>query len=200
MNPPAAPSLTVLHAYFRRQLPDATSEQLTAIEALFEPRQLARHEVLVRADEVARVGAFVARGCLRSFVVDAKGKEHIIQFAPEDWWISDQNSLARQEPAQFSIDAVEDSEVLLFDATFFRKLSQLTPTFTEFFHRLLQNNVRTLQRRLVLTLSASAEQRYVDFGQTYPTLARRLPQRMIASYLGVTPESLSRIRRELAGH
>jgi CRP-like cAMP-binding protein len=100
----------------------------------------------------------------------------------------------------FTIDAVEDSEVLLFDGTFFRKLSLITPAFTEFFHRLLQNNVRTLQRRLVLTLSASAEQRYVDFQQTYPTLARRLPQRMIAAYLGVTPESLSRIRRELAGH
>ncbi|RTQ46762.1 Crp/Fnr family transcriptional regulator [Hymenobacter gummosus] len=199
MNPPAAP-LTVLHEYFRRQLPEATAAQLTAIEALFEPRQLARHEVLLRAGEVARVGAFVARGCLRSFVVDEKGKEHIVQFAPENWWISDQNSLNRQEPALFSIDAVEDADVLLFDATFFRKLSQLTPAFTEFFHRLLQNNVRTLQRRLVLTLSAPAEQRYLDFGQTYPTLARRLPQRMIASYLGVTPESLSRIRRELAGH
>lgn len=200
MNPPPAAPLTVLHEYFRRQLPEATPAQLLAIEALFEPRQLARHEVLGRVGDVARVGAFVARGCLRSFVVDEKGKEHIVQFAPENWWISDQNSLNRQEPAQFSIDAVEDSEVLLFDATFFRKLSQLTPTFTEFFHRLLQNNVRTLQRRLVLTLSASAEQRYVDFLQTYPTLARRLPQRMIASYLGVTPESLSRIRRELAGH
>lgn len=200
MNPPPEPPLSILHDYFRRQLPEATAEQLRAIEALFEPRLLVRHEVLVRADEVARVGAFVARGCLRSFVVDAKGKEHVIQFAPENWWISDQNSLSRREPAQFTIDAVEDSEVLLFDATFFRKLSQLTPAFTEFFHRLLQNNVRTLQRRLVLTLSASAEQRYVDFGQTYPTLARRLPQRMIASYLGVTPESLSRIRRELAGH
>lgn len=196
---PDAP-LAVLHAYFQRQLPEASAEQLTAIEALFEPRPLARHAVLLRAGEVARVGAFVARGCLRSFVVDEKGKEHIVQFAPENWWISDQNSLSRQEPAQFSIDAVEDSEVLLFDATFFRKLSQLTPAFTEFFHRLLQNNVRTLQRRLVLTLSAPAEQRYVDFLHTYPTLARRLPQRMIASYLGVTPESLSRIRRELAGH
>lgn len=200
MNPPPAAPLTILHAYFQRQLPEASTEQLRAIEALFEPRPLLRHEVLLRAGEVARVGAFVARGCLRSFVVDEKGKEHIVQFAPENWWISDQNSLSRQEPAQFSIDAVEDSEVLLFDATFFRKLNQLTPAFTEFFHRLLQNNVRTLQRRLVLTLSAPAEQRYVDFLQTYPTLARRLPQRMIASYLGVTPESLSRIRRELAGH
>ncbi|OON66965.1 Crp/Fnr family transcriptional regulator [Hymenobacter sp. CRA2] len=190
----------VLLDYFRQHLSDATAAQLTAIEAIFEPRHLARHEELVRAGDVARVGAFVARGCLRSFVVDGKGKEHIIQFAPEHWWISDPNSLSRREPAQFTIDAVEDSEVLLFDATFFRKLSQITPAFTEFFHQLLQNNVRTLQRRLVLTLSASAEQRYVDFQHTYPTLARRLPQRMIAAYLGVTPESLSRIRRELAGH
>ncbi|UYZ59804.1 Crp/Fnr family transcriptional regulator [Hymenobacter latericus] len=192
-------SADVLRAYFAERLP-LSEAQLTAVEALFEPRVLRRHEVLHRAGEVARVGAFVARGCLRAFVVDAKGKEHVVQFAPEHWWIADQNSLHRREPAMFAIDAVEESEVLLFDAAFYRKLSQITPAFPEFFTTLLQNNMRTMQKRLVLALSATGEERYLDFVQTYPTLAQRLPQRLIAAYLGVTPESLSRIRRELAGH
>ncbi|AYA36125.1 Crp/Fnr family transcriptional regulator [Hymenobacter oligotrophus] len=196
MNPRSA---AVLQAYFAGRLA-LSEQQLTAASALFEPRMLRRAEVLVWAGEVARVGAFVAQGCLRAFVVDTKGKEHVVQFAPEQWWVAEQNSLLRREPAMFAIDAVEDSEVLLFDATFYRKLSQITPAFPEFFATLLQNNMRTMQKRLVLTLSASAEQRYLDFLQTYPTLAQRLPQRMIAAYLGVTPESLSRIRRELSGH
>ncbi|KAA9327583.1 Crp/Fnr family transcriptional regulator [Hymenobacter busanensis] len=188
----------VLRQYFRQRLP-VSDQQVAAIEALFEPRQLRRHEVLQPAGEVARFGAFVVRGCLRSFVVDDKGKEHILQFAPEQWWVSDQHSLLQHTPALFAIDAVEDAEVLLFDATFYRKLPHLTPDFPAFFHRLLQNSMHAMQKRLVLTLSASAEERYLDFVQTYPTLALRLPQRMIAGYLGVTPESLSRIRRELAG-
>jgi CRP-like cAMP-binding protein len=194
---PATPdAYAFLRTYFDAHLM-LTEPQFAAIRAIFEPRTLRKHELLVRAGAVARVGAFVVQGCLRSYVIDPKGKEHIIQFAPEQWWISDQNSISRQEPAMFYIDAVEDSEVLLFDTSFYRKLSQLTPEFSAFFTELLRNSMRAMQKRLVLVLSASAEERYLDFVHTYPTLALRLPQKMIAAYLGVTPESLSRIRREL---
>lgn len=194
MNPSA---YDALRTYFRQRLP-VTDDQLAGIEVLFQPRLLRRHELLQPAGETARYGAFVVRGCLRSFVVDAKGKEHILQFAPEQWWISDQYSLLNRTPALFAIDAVEEAEVLLFEAAFYHQLRALTPEFATFFYALLQNSMHAMQKRLVLTLSASAEERYVDFVQTYPTLALRLPQKMIAAYLGVTPESLSRIRRELA--
>jgi CRP-like cAMP-binding protein len=152
-----------------------------------------RHEVLHTAGEVVRHGAFVARGCLRAFVVDAQSKEHILQFAPEQWWISDQHSLTNHTPALFAIDAVEESEVLLYDAQGLAAVRD-----TEMSTTMLTNRIHAMQQRLVQLLSAPAKVRYLDFIQTYPTLAQRLPLRLIAAYLGITPESLSRVRHELA--
>lgn len=156
-----------------------------------------RHEVLHLAGEVAHYGAFVARGCLRAFVVDAQGKEHILQFAPEQWWIAEQHSLTHHTPALFAIDAVEDSEVLLYDALFYHQPNLPTVRDSEMTIAMLTNRIYAMQQRLVLLLSAPAKVRYLDFIQTYPTLAQRLPLRLIAAYLGITPESLSRVRHEL---
>lgn len=188
---------TALRTYFHGKLP-LTETQLTELEGLLTPRRLARHEVLARQGEVTRYGAFVVRGCLRSFVTDERQKEHILQFAPESWWISDQHSLVHQKPALFSIDALEESEVLLFGAEFYAHFQTLGPEFQAFFYKLLQRSLVAMQRRLIGVLSAPAEARYQEFLQLYPSLARRLPQRHIAAYLGITPESLSRIRGELA--
>ncbi|SHM04854.1 Crp/Fnr family transcriptional regulator [Hymenobacter psychrotolerans] len=187
-----------LRTYFRQHNLPLSETQLTELESLLTPRRLARHEVLVRQGEVGRFGAFVLQGCLRGFVTDERQKEHILQFAPENWWISDQHSLTRQQPALFSIDALEDSEVLVFGAEFYARLQSLGPGFQALFYQLLQNSLVALQRRLIGVLSEPAEVRYQEFLQLYPTLARRLPQRHIAAYLGITPESLSRIRGELA--
>jgi len=187
-----------LRIYFQTQLPEITDTQVEALQAHLHPRALRRNEVLIRQSEIERHGAFVVKGCLRSYVIDKKDKEHIIQFAPENWWISDQHSMLRGLPAAFSIDAVEDAEVLLFGPDFFPLLQTLGPAFQTFFHTLLQNSMAAMQRRLISTLSATAEERYVEFLQMYPTLVQRLPQRMIAAYLGITPESLSRVRKELA--
>nr|WP_236050007.1 Crp/Fnr family transcriptional regulator [Hymenobacter negativus] len=165
---------------------------------MFRPRTLRRHEVLHTAGEVARHGAFVAQGCLRAFVVDAQGKEHILQFAPEQWWIADQHSLSHHAPALFAIDAVEDSEVLLYDELFYHHPNLPAVRDSEMSLTMLTNRIYAMQQRLVLLLSAPAKVRYLDFIHTYPTLAQRLPLRLIAAYLGITPESLSRVRHELA--
>ncbi|WP_167855592.1 Crp/Fnr family transcriptional regulator [Hymenobacter fodinae] len=186
-----------LRAYFQDKLP-LSEAQLEELGHLLTPRHLKKHEVVVRQGEASRVGAFVVRGCLRSYVTDARQKEHILQFAPENWWISDQQGMIRQTPALFSIDALEDSEVLVFGASFFQRVQQLGPEFQAFLYELLHNSMSAMRRRLIGVLSAMAEERYLDFLQLYPTLARRLPQRQIAAYLGITPESLSRIRGELA--
>ncbi|MBO0358108.1 Crp/Fnr family transcriptional regulator [Hymenobacter sp. BT186] len=188
---------SALHTYFQGKL-QLTATQLNELEPLFTPRHLAKHEVLTRQGETSRYGAFVVQGCLRSFVTDERQKEHILQFAPETWWISDQHSLTRHEPALFSIDAIEASDVLLFGAEFYALLQTFGPEFQAFFYRLLQNSLVAMQRRLIGVLSEPAETRYQDFLHLYPTLARRLPLRYIAAYLGITPESLSRIRGELA--
>jgi CRP-like cAMP-binding protein len=186
-----------LRAYFEQRAA-LSDDEFAVLKQLFRPRTLRRHEVLHQAGEVARYGAFVARGCLRAFVVDGQGKEHILQFAPEQWWIADQHSLSHHTPALFAIDAVEESDVLLYDALFYHQPGLPTVRDSEMSITMLTNRIHAMQQRLVLLLSAPAKVRYLDFIQTYPTLAQRLPLRLIAAYLGITPESLSRVRNELA--
>lgn len=177
-----------------------SDEELKKIQSFFVPKSIAKGEILLNKGEVCPYTCFVVKGCLRSYVIDEKGKEHILQFAPENWWISEQISLINKEPAMFFIDAVEDTEYLAVDERYFEELHRMTPDARDMMSRLQWNFFRSMQKRLISHLSATGEERYLAFIKTYPPLALRLPQRMIASYLGVTPESLSRIRKELAGH
>jgi CRP-like cAMP-binding protein len=190
-------AFAALEAHFGQRVALGEAER-AALRQLFRPRTLRRHEQLHPAGEVARYGAFVVRGCLRSYVVDPGGKEHILQFAPEQWWIADQHSLEHHTPALFAIDAVEESDVLLFDSLYYLHPGLPTLRAPELGLASLTNRIHAMQKRLVLLLSAPARTRYLDFLETYPTLARRLPQKLIAAYLGITPESLSRVRHELA--
>jgi CRP-like cAMP-binding protein len=135
---------------------------------------------------------------LRQFSVDKKGKEHVISFAPENWFVSDRESAFFNRPSAFFIQALEDSRVAMIDESFVQLLSRKFPEFTEFNNRLLHNHIRHLQNRINLLLSAPAEDRYLQFVAMYPDVLLRVPQIMVASYLGITPESLSRVRRELA--
>lgn len=134
---------------------------------------------------------------MRSYTVDNAGKEHVIQFAPENWWLSDRNSFLFNEPSLFFIDAIEDTEIVVLTHSFFDIAAGITG-FNEFNTRALHNQVRQHQQRISLLIGATAEERYIDFIERYPNLLLRVPQWMIASYLGITPESLSRVRKELA--
>jgi CRP-like cAMP-binding protein len=185
--------------YLRTKI-DITEKQLQDIEHFYKPKHLARGKILLQINEICQYNCFVVNGCLRSYVIDDKGKEHIIQFAPENWWISEQISLIDSEPAMYYIDAVEDTDYLAVDKAFFSEFHKLIPAAREMSERLQLNSLRAFQKRLVSHLSATGEQRYLSFIKTYPSLALRLPQKMIASYLGITPESLSRIRKDIALH
>ncbi len=175
-----------------------TTEEIAFLRELFIARSLRKAEFLQRTSEPARYAVFVARGCLRSYVIDEQGKEHIIQFAPEDWWLSDADSLTSGASATFFIDALEDSDVLLIDPPSHQRILERVPAYAAAFRVGLQRHAAAKDRRIVTSLSASAEERYLDFALKYPSIVRRVPQRMLASYLGISPETLSRVRKKLS--
>ncbi|MBA6153437.1 Crp/Fnr family transcriptional regulator [Gelidibacter maritimus] len=153
---------------------------------------------LLREDEYCKHTFFVENGLLRQYAIDSKGKEHTISFAPENWFVSDRESAYFDESSAYYIQALEHSKVILIDEGFIAKLSEKIPAFIDFNNKLLHNHIRHLQNRIHMLLSASAEERYLEFIEMYPDILLRVPQIMVASYLGITPESLSRVRKELA--
>ena len=190
-------SFEVLRAYLVARA-TFSAEDLAFVETVFVPRRLAAGEFLQRGGEVARHAAFVAHGCLRSFVIDPKGKEHVVQFAPEEWWLADAISLNSGMPSQYFFAAIEDSDLLLTDASGHQQIVDRVPGYAAAMRAGLQKHAAAKDLRIVKALSASAEERYLDFMRTFPTIAQRVPQWMVASYLGMSPETVSRIRSQLS--
>lgn len=157
-----------------------------------------KNEFLLRQGEVCKYVFFVEKGLLRQYTIDDKGKEHVLMFAPETWFAADRESIFFNAPSHYFIQALEDSKVMLIEEETINKIAQMNDGFLAFNNKLLHNHIRSLQRRIMLLLSATAEERYLDFIKVYPDILARVPQAMVASYLGITPESLSRIRKELA--
>jgi CRP-like cAMP-binding protein len=139
----------------------------------------------------------VVKGCLKSYVIDKAGKEHILQFAPEGWYISDIDSFINNKPASIFIEAIEETEVLHLIRSAQNNTEHEFNSLIEVNNKVL-NNIIAINKRLIGLLSATAEQRYFEFTQTYPSLVQRLPLKLIASYIGITPEYLSEIRRRIA--
>ena len=175
-----------------------TDEEFAFLRERFIPTTLPAGEFLQRAGDIPKHGAFVATGCLRSYVIDANGKEHIIQFAPETWWLADATSLMTGAPSQYFFDAVEDSELLLIDPPSQQLLVDQVPSYAAAFRTGLQKHNAAKDQRIVTTLTTTAEERYLEFIARYPSLAQRVPQWMMASYLGVSPETVSRVRKNLS--
>lgn len=180
---------------------DAVSAELNALLEQLKTIQVKKGETLQQKGDHAKHAYFVTRGLLRSFTSDNKGKEHIFMFAPEGWIISDIQSTAMQSPAVLSIDALEDSEVQVIRADIFEQLVNTHmgshPDFAGLELNRLLRRIAVLQKRVLLLLSATATERYQEFIATYPNLQQRVSQRHIASYLGITPEALSRLRVEI---
>jgi CRP-like cAMP-binding protein len=183
---------------YLREKTTLTDEDVRLIESVFIPKHLEKGELLLREGEIPKYAAFVAQGCLRSYVVDNKGKEHIIQFAPETWWLSDTNNLLHKTPTPYFMDALEPTNLLLLDLPSHLRLMEAIPGYAKSFQIGFQKHAAKKDSRIVETLTADAEQRFENFLNTYPTIAQRVPQHMLASYLGVSPETLSRIRKKWA--
>ena len=195
--PGQSSAFDVLRAYLSERAV-FSEDDFAHVRRAFIDRRLGAGEFLQRGGEVTTHAAFVASGCLRNYVIDAKGKEHIVQFAPETWWLADSNSLNTRAPSQYFIDAIEDSELLLIDAPSHVGLVDKVSAYAAAFRSGLQKHSAAKDQRIVSALSATAEERYLQFLETYPSIVRRVPQTMLAAYLGITPETLSRIRKNLS--
>lgn len=187
----------LLHAHIQKRV-RLTREELKLCDQFLSPRKLRKRQFFLREGDVSKHLAFVNDGCLREYTVDQKGEEHIIQFAIKDWWISDLHSFLSGATSTHNIDAVQDSEVLMLEREARDKMLEAVPKMERFFRLLLEANHVATHKRINATLSASAEERYLAFIKTYPALVEQVPQSQIASYLGITPQSLSRIRKELS--
>lgn len=174
-----------------------SSEEWEVVKTLFIPKKLRKKQYLLQAGDVAQYTAFVSKGVLRSYTVDEKGEEHIVQFALEGWWIGDMSSLLTGESSMYNIDAIEETEMLLIDGPSWEKMCEVVPKMEKYHRILFQNAFIALHRRLVTTISATAEEKYLQIQKLYPDLMQRVPQHMIASYLGLKPETLSRVRKKL---
>ena len=176
-----------------------TPEERDRFTGILKPRTLRKRQYLVQAGDVFRHECFVNKGCLRTYHVDNNGQEHNVMFAFEDWWTGDMYSFLSGQPALYNVEALEDSELLLIEKNQLEQLYTEVPKFDRFFRILLQNAFISMQRRLSDNMSLTAEDRYLSFINKYPQFEQRLSLKQIASYLGITPESLSRIRRQMAG-
>ena len=175
-----------------------TEEEFEFCKTLFIPRKLRKRQYLLQEGDVCRYTAFVEKGMLRTYSIDEKGSEATLQFSLEGWWSADLYSFLTNEPSRYNTEAMEDCELLLLTHDSWEVLFEKLPVFERYFRILLQNSLIATQRRLMGTLTETAEEKYLKFINNYPDCAQRIPQHMIASYLGFTAETLSRIRSQLA--
>lgn len=183
--------------YLKKRLA-ITQQQAEEATSCLTIKQFKKGQILLSPGDLKSEIYFVNHGLLRYYAIDEKGKEHIIQFAPEDWMLSDRDTSVFNEASEFYIEAIEDSEVVVVKPDFFQAIQPIVPKILELNILMLNNSIRFMQKRLVMLMAATAEARYLHFIKLYPNLTLRVPQWMIASYLGITPESLSRVRKDLA--
>ncbi len=186
-----------LASNIREHIP-LTDEELNICKTLFQPKKMRKKQFLLQEGEVCKYIVFVEKGLLRSYTTDNKGGEHILQFSAEGWWMADLYSFFTDEISQYNIEALEECELLMINKHSWDVLLEKVPVLERYFRILLQNNLIATQRRLIGVMSETAEEKYLKLIRIYPDCQQRLPQHMIASYLGISRETLSRIRHQLA--
>lgn len=167
---------------------------LQLFNELLIPKKVAKKTLLLKAGDVCTFEAFVVKGCIKSYFINKDGLEVILTFAVENWWISDIASFHENKPSKMFIETMEDCELLLFTPTTKEQLLKKVPAFERAFRIMIQRHLSAYQERLFGNIALTAEERYAIFLQKYPTISQRVPQHLIASYLGISPEFLSKIR------
>jgi CRP-like cAMP-binding protein len=186
-----------LFDYISRYVNLSSEEELILLEKT-NYRKYLKGQFVVQQGDVCRYESFVVSGCLKTFYIDRKGKEHIIMFAVEDWWTADLGSFITQTPADYNVQCIENSELIQFTYENLEELYLKIPKLERFFRIIIQKAFSASQKRIVRNFSLSAKERYLKFRTEYPLIEKRVPQYMIASYLGISQEFLSKIRNKTA--
>ncbi|PSK94265.1 Crp/Fnr family transcriptional regulator [Taibaiella chishuiensis] len=189
--------LELLFAEIAKEV-ELTAADKALVQAAITPRKLRKRQYLMQHGEHFGEIAFVNKGMLRACLKGEKGAEHVMQFAPEGTWIPDSFNLSEDDTALYDIDALENAEVLLIDREVFQQLLQRVPALEKYFRQVMQKRLNALHLRVINYLTHFAEDKYKMFVETYPEIVQRVPQHMIASYLGIKPETLSRNRKKMA--
>ena len=184
---------------FNEKVPLLESE-MNLVRSHLTLKKLRKKQFFLQEGDVCKHIAFVEQGMLRSFTVEDDGTERIMQFAPEGWFISDLYSFLTGEPATYQIEALEDSEIAVMSKESHEILLEECPKYETFHRELITSAYIALQKRLSSIISYTLEERYEAFITQYPNIANRVPQHMIASYMGLTPETLSRVRKRIASN
>lgn len=181
---------------FKEKVPLTAAEE-EHIKSYLTPKKIRKKQYLLQEGDICKSLAFVEKGMLRVYLVD-DAAEHIIQFAIEGWTIADLLSFLTSEPATYNIDAIEDSELVLISKSAHEELLLKERKYETYIRLLMTNAYVALQKRLTSVISAPIEDQYTSFSRMYPNIVQRVPQHMIASYMGLTPETLSRVRKKMA--
>lgn len=183
--------------YIRRHttLP-LTSDEEALIRASFQPKKLRKKQYFLEEGNVCKYVGFIVKGAMRQYSVDDKGVEHIVQLYIEDYWASDRESAVMLTPSKYYIDAWEDTQLLVATVADMLDLIEKVPSFGQMTRLMDQRSFIVSQRRLNSTISNTAEKRYEEFADNHPQFIQRFPQHLIASFLGITKETLSRIRKQ----
>jgi CRP-like cAMP-binding protein len=175
-----------------------TSDEAELLKQFFTLKKVRKRQYMLNEGEVCKYNLFVAKGLLRSFGVEENGYEQVVQFAVEGWWISDLNSFFSGDVAVYNIEALEDCELLLLTRQSMDEMLEKLPKMERYFRLLMQNHIVALRQRIIASQRHSAEERYIRLIEGFPTILARVPQQYIASYLGMTPETLSRVRKQIS--
>ncbi|WP_242093308.1 Crp/Fnr family transcriptional regulator [Aestuariivivens sediminicola] len=175
-----------------------TKEEESTLLSHITFRKYLKGQYILQQGDICRYECYVISGCTKTFYLDDDGQEHIIMFSIEDWWAADMGSFIDQTPADFNIQCLENTELVMFSYDTIEDLYIKVPKLERFFRRIIEKAFIASQKRIVRNFSLTAKEQYLHFRQQYPEIEQRIPQYMIASYLGITKEFLSKIKSQLA--
>lgn len=182
--------------YFEKHLP-LDEEEKSVVKEVFKERRVKRRQFILQEGDICKYNTFVVEGCFKMYLIDSNVKEHNLQFAIENWWIGDIGSFHSAKPSRLNIEAIENSIILQIKKEDQWKLYVEYPKFNRIFRVIAENAMVSLQNRVLQNISSTAEERYLEFLEKHPNLFNRISNVQIASYIGVTPEFLSKIRKEI---